>query len=277
MSISTKMRDDILELSLDDYINKSVVVSKNKQNKDPYECDYFDYRVGCDICHKGGAFGLKTNFTDLIKKDKFRLNDIKIIPEDWYPNITKLYRCTDKSFFKELYTLSLKIETSFVGYGGEYYWAHDENNNHNSKYKYCGGGITTTFFDFDDASELLGIDQPKHSDYDDNDEYIEDYDNYISEINKFVDNHLNRINVEYVNICHHCINHLDIAYPQKHVNCYPQHNNLFEFYKSLLRYLVKNIDEDKDDEEDEQLIFENEDDKKYIQKFMSLNNYEYNC
>jgi len=82
-----------------------------------------------------------------------------------------------------------------------------------------------------------------------------------------VDENINRIKdeIDYLQICYHCIGYLDITHTEKNTESYPQYNNIFEFYKDMLYDL------------DDYIIFDTEEDKEYIRRFYDLNNHEYRC
>ena len=46
---------------------------------------YADYRVGCDLCECGQAFGLKTNVGKFVNSNGFELNQLEIdFTNTWY-------------------------------------------------------------------------------------------------------------------------------------------------------------------------------------------------
>ena len=99
---------------LDDTIN--VKFKNNIDNELDYyrENGYVDYRVGCDLCEKGDAYGLKTNIVKFLDNISFKLNDLEIEFNDtWYSNdILKLhmmYETSNKQIIKLIYNNYLKI------------------------------------------------------------------------------------------------------------------------------------------------------------------------
>ncbi len=92
---------------------------KFKNNIDN-ELDYFrkngyvDYRIGCDLCERGDAYGLKTNILKFLNNSNFKLNDLEIDFNDtWYSNdkleLHMMYETSNKKIIKLIYNNYLKI------------------------------------------------------------------------------------------------------------------------------------------------------------------------
>ena len=122
-----------------DFFDKEINV-KSKQNKDFDNFKYFDVRIGCSLCCKGKAFGMKTNYFQLRKNEQFLLNDIKIIPKYWntYHELDAMYICYDESCIEILFEIFKKF--SFLKCCRHYSF-YEKNN----KYDYYKSGIASVF------------------------------------------------------------------------------------------------------------------------------------
>ncbi len=93
-------------MNINEFLDRDVEIQL-KDGKDMLSSPYFDYRVGCDICQNGPATGLETNIQEIVKDNKFLLNDLKIMYHDWYNqvDIKEMYVCKERGFFSDLQTL----------------------------------------------------------------------------------------------------------------------------------------------------------------------------
>ena len=115
-------------MNLDSYLDRDIWVTP----VDDYDSGYnwLDYRVGCDLCCNGNAFGIETNLEELMDKDSFLLNDIRIKPHRFYSNfyLKTLYVFSDfaanEEIFEELRSIYAKIGMKCTKY---LQYNHDSN------------------------------------------------------------------------------------------------------------------------------------------------------
>ncbi len=94
---------------------------KFKSNIDE-ELDYFknigysDYRVGCDLCEKGNACGIKTNIGKFVNTNGFQLNQLEIdFTNTWYDDKNELklkmmYETSNKKIIGQIYNYYLNFD-----------------------------------------------------------------------------------------------------------------------------------------------------------------------
>jgi hypothetical protein len=66
---------------------------------------YHDYRIGCDLCGMGDAYGFRIDLDIHKDKDILCLNDLNIVMREDMPDLMYLHECSNDEYIKEIYRL----------------------------------------------------------------------------------------------------------------------------------------------------------------------------
>lgn len=220
-------------------LNRNVMV--RVKNKEYINHGDYDVRLSCDLCNNRNiATSIRTNSVDLFKTDVwFSLNDLSIAPEltaDNYLNLPTYFCCKDKTYFYELYKLRKTLGLNSHQIRSSYTLYRDTGDLIEGSWS-----VTGTF------------------DYPQNNFFHESYESYgrlmllLQAVNCIEDP------ITSVYICSVCYAYHRIFLPHIPWNeCHP--------YSRIYLDII--------DTELENLIFQNPDDKTYIESFCGVKNAE---
>jgi len=247
-------------MNLDTYLDRQINVRIKTTNDNGLQdyfstLRYFDYRVGCDVCGCGDAFGFKINYSEIRKKNEtFLLNKLKIDENEDaaynFPALSALNRCTNKDYFRDLFKLKIILDQKCWGI----YYYNDEKH----EYEKSGCGMTSRFElgdmsfkgkddyfkeckdNYDDSHPTISLDSKTTQEFED------DYQRIIKRSSSII-------------ICNHCVQCIRLLKPGWDFD-----NHLTEC-SPLKIFWVDTVEELLED-----LCFEKKSDELYVNKFIKL-------